>query len=240
MLDRCNYSTYFRYYWSYLNFNAIKTHEALLIIVGLYCEFKLHCMKNYITLVLLLLITGGTWVNAQKRSKLPRVTVESPVKKQEKILSLNPVLDKKNLSTLTSLTTYFQEEESEADQITLAEVPIEFHEEIAEITQSSSLGAKHRQIQGVNLAKSPYVFSGSILKSHTTLYKVKEVEKTAMELWVILLIIFYALGLIFTIICVLAILLWNNFTLFIVFLILAVLFSAAGSLMLTLGQMGVM
>lgn len=197
-------------------------------------------MRNFIVFVLLLVFTGAL-VNAQKRSKLPRITVEAPMKKQDKSLYSNPVLKESNSSLITPVTTHFQEEKVEADQSTVAEVPIlQQQADVAETPHSGNMVVTKTKMHGVNAEKLPFTFSGSILTSHTPLFKVKEVEKTAMELWVILLIIFYVLGFIFTIICLLAILLWNNFTLFIVFLILAVLFSAAGSLMLTLGQMGVM
>lgn len=83
-------------------------------------------------------------------------------------------------------------------------------------------------------------FQINTLRNHNSLLKVKDVKKTALELWVILLIVFYILGLAFTILCVLALLLWANYTMFIVFLVLALVFSLAGSIMLTLGQLGVM
>lgn len=199
-------------------------------------------MRNFIVFLLLLaLFSGGALVNAQKRSKLPRISVEAPVKKQDKNMYSNPALKESNSSVISPVTTHFQEEKLEADQLTVAEVSIlQQQADVNETVHSCKMVVTKPKMHSVNAEKSPYTFSGSILKSHTSLFKVKEVEKTAMELWVILLIIFYVLGFIFTIICLLAILLWNNYTLFIVFLILAVLFSAAGSLMLTLGQMGVM
>ncbi len=198
-------------------------------------------MKNFIVYLLLFVFSGGAFVNAQKRCKLPRVIVEAPVKKQDKNAYSYPIINESKSSVISPVTNHFQEEMVEADQSTLAELPIiQQQAEVDEIAHSSGLVITKQKIPNAYEEKSSFTFSSSLLKSHTTLFKVKKVEKTAMELWVILLIIFYALGLIFTIVCILAILLWNNFTLFIVFLILAVLFSAAGSLMLTLGQMGVM
>lgn len=202
--------------------------------------FKIHTMRNFIVFLFLLVFSGGALVNAQKRSKLPRTTVEAPMKKQKKNILSQPVFKESTASVISPVTIHFQEETLEADQSTVAEVPIlEQQSEIGKMTHTANMVVTKQKMYNVGEKKMSFTFSGSSLKSHTTLFKVKEVEKTAMELWVILLIIFYVLGFIFTIICLLAILLWNNFTLFIVFLILAVLFSAAGSLMLTLGQMGV-
>lgn len=197
-------------------------------------------MKKPILIILLVFLAGGTLLNAQKRSKLPRATVVVPVQKQEKCHKQNP-FKKEATASVTPVTTYIQEESLIADEHAVAvNTTHENQSGFTGMVQQTRSAVVNEKLQSTFSEKSSFTFSGSLLTSHTSLFKVKEVKKTALEVWVILLIVFYVLGLIFTVLCILATISWENFTLFIVFLILAVLFSSAGSLMLTLGQMGVL
>ncbi|MCX7744134.1 MAG: hypothetical protein N2167_06170 [Flavobacteriales bacterium] len=200
-------------------------------------------MKSYYLVLILFLLSGFSLINAQKRSKLPRITVEAPLKKNQiKRWSKNNSVKEELFISASPITNSLQEEPREyemEDLLVSAEQLLHKSQTISPIIHTRKSSVRLEMVNVNNNNSTSFKFSGESLKSHTLLFKVKDVKKTSMEVWVILLIIFYIVGLIFTVLCVLSIITWNNLTLFIVFLILAILFSAAGSLMLTLGQMGV-
>ncbi len=201
-------------------------------------------MKNKSLIFLCLIILfSGFFVQAQRKSKLPRVTVKANhVKPSHQNQAQGAV---HNLTSHTFLGTEVEKKEEYSIVLSeLAEVPHHVNRVSKEISYVNYvakpiLNKTNRTILNNSKKRIPYSFSGSILKTHARLFHVKEVEKTAIEVSVLLLILFYILGVVFTVLCILALLLWNNATMFIVFLILAILFSTAGSIILTLWQMGV-
>lgn len=197
-------------------------------------------MKKLALIFLIVFLLGGIQLNAQKRSKLPRVTVETPVKKIQKAPNSNH-LKKETTSSVAPVTPYIQEESKIADEHVVAiKTNHQNQSEFDGMIQQTRSIIEHKNLQSANIQKSSFTFSGAVLKTHTTLLKVKEVEKTAIELWVILMIVFSVLAVVFIILCLLAIYLWGNITLFIVFLILGIVFSLASSILITLAQMGIL
>ncbi|MBE2246238.1 MAG: hypothetical protein IAE67_03175 [Candidatus Competibacteraceae bacterium] len=192
--------------------------------------------KNYLILILLFVATTSVNLVAQKRSKLPRIKVKAETQSQtESNRNISPLFN--NPIEERTVSQSFIEPIQEANTEI---VSINHEEERNYQTRPTIVFQKQKNSISDSQELPDMRFQINTLRNHNSLLKVKDVKKTALELWVILLIVFYILGLAFTILCVLALLLWANYTMFIVFLVLALVFSLAGSIMLTLGQLGVM
>ena len=199
--------------------------------------------KKGFILIIVFLMTG-ILLHAQRKSKLPRISVKAAKisSNQQSQQFFKKEID--NNFTIQSFSDVPDENQLEDDLLSentgYSDISGEISGEKPVIIHPfSTKTIKTGNIQ-MHSEKTPSLsFSANLFKERARLYQVKEVEKTAIEVWVLLLIIFYILGVVFTILCILALLVWNNATLFILFLIFAILFSTAGSIMLTLGQMGV-
>jgi len=192
--------------------------------------------KNYLILILLFVATTSVNLVAQKRSKLPRIKVKAETQSQTESNRNTSPLFNNQIEERTVSQSFIEPIQEANTEI----VSISHEEERNYQTRPTIVFQKQKNSISDSQELPDMRFQINTLRNHNLLLKVKDVKKTALELWVILLIVFYILGLAFTILCVLALLLWANYTMFIVFLVLALVFSLAGSIMLTLGQLGVM
>lgn len=184
-------------------------------------------------LILSLVFMGHSLSIAQKRSRLPRIKVKAD---QSLYTQTPPNHLREDYTTVSALI-----EESKITMDDLGYVSI--NDEALNISPSQCSKRVFKEIKKAHplIGNHPSkAFQNQLLLTHQQLLKVKDVKKSTLELWAILLIVLYILGLIFTILCVVAWLVWGNYTLFIVFLILSLVLILAGSIILTLGQLGIM
>ncbi|MBW7936449.1 MAG: hypothetical protein LC101_11550 [Flavobacteriales bacterium] len=185
-------------------------------------------------LILSLVFMGHSLSIAQKRSRLPRIKVKA----DQSLYTQTPPPNhlREDYTTVSALI-----EESKITMDDLGYVSI--NDEAFNISPSRCGKCVFKEVKKVHPLIGNHhskAFQNQLLLTHQQLLKVKDVKKSALELWAILLIVLYILGLIFTILCVVAWLVWGNYTLFIVFLILSLVLILAGSIILTLGQLGIM
>lgn len=192
------------------------------------------------TILILAFIMGSGLVMAQSRYKhVPRVKVDIKHTSEKR----TPKTDKINF---TEVAVQNQVEVSE--NMNVNQVPVEVTEVASTSNESVVLASpktkksvtKTPQVTEVK-AKKKFDMFGDHFNFKAKLLKVKSVEKTQGTVGIILLIAFYVLSILFTVLCIVFLLDPNpaSFTLFLVFLILAIVFAIAGSIMLTLLKLGV-
>jgi hypothetical protein len=188
-----------------------------------------YLFKKSFVVALLITLTCGL-LQAQSRYKhLPRVkikktAVESISKEIDQPIMVNSEVKSENIVVTGS---------TEITNVADAEVKTTFGEKTI-----ASTPAKKRSVQ-VQVKKDVRPTFSFIPMTHKKLFKPETTNKANVSIALILLIVFYILAAIFTILCVLAIYLWANFSMFIVFLILAIVFGLAGSVLSLLLKFGV-
>lgn len=194
-----------------------------------------------ISTTLFVLVLALTTAAAQGRYKhLPRVKVD--VNRTEK-----SIVEKKtkNVEVNQTTTANLVVEESPSNEIASStitenvEVASANTDEIMVVQEKSKTSIKQKKAVKAKKKVDIQFFTQQI-KEKSKLLDVKDTEKTNANIPLILLIVFYILAVIFTVLCIVFLLgSGYNFTLFLVFLILALVFALAASVLLTLMKIGV-
>ncbi len=190
-------------------------------------------LKSVITLVFMFTLTFA--VSAQRMHKHPRVTVKA-----------NKVeLNKKNgkeaekLITPTTVTVMQEENVAKAETETLVnEVAVATTETKAEVKQVKKNIVKSIEVKDAKNVLDFTTYAQQLTK-HSRLMKVKEVQKTAMESWLMWMIILFAAAFFFTIMAIIFGYAVYVPALWIIFWILAGLCWTGGFVVLILGITGV-
>lgn len=202
---------------------------------------NLFTISGKVSMLVLILILGSGLTMAQSRYKhVPRVKVD--VKHKQ-----NAVTQKQsNKVDFHSVNETHMEANSETAEVIPAVVE---ETEVATVTEDPVIAnnpvKQIRTVKPVKELKEKRKGSLDLFGDHfnikSKLLKVKSVDKTQGTVGIILLIAFYVLSILFTVLCIVFLLDPNpgSFTLFLVFLILAIVFAIAGSIMLTLLKLGV-
>ncbi len=193
-------------------------------------------MKNLKTSAMLVMMFMLAFTaSAQRIHKHPRVTV-----KANKIsLNKNGSNDAEK-ANMPATATLMQEENAAREELeTLVnEVAVATTETKAEIKN-----VRKNIVKSVIVKDEKQIFNFSTyaqqLKEHSRLMKVKEVEKTALETWLMWMIILFALAFLFTIMAVIFFYATYILVLSTIFWILAGLCWTAGLIVLVLGLVGV-
>lgn len=195
-----------------------------------------------ISLTLLTLFVFVTAISAQSRYKhVPRVQVDA-----NRVEKTNIKMKKVETVSFHSVTNEVVVEENNAsvskDEEVLAvnEVASASDEELVLVKKQPRSQILHKKSMKANKKVDLNFFTNKI-KENSKLLKVQDAAKTNGALPIILLIVFYVLAVVFTVLCILFLLgSGYNFTLFLVFLILALVFALAASVLLTLIKIGVL
>lgn len=193
-------------------------------------------MMNVKTLMMLLLMSMlAVTVSAQRMHKHPRVTV-----KANKV-TLNKKGSKDAEKVMMPATATLMEEEKVAhveSETLVNEVAVATTETKAEVKN-----ARKNIVNSVVVKDVKQMFDFSTyaqqLKEHSRLMKVKDVEKTALEKWILWMIILLAAAFFFTILAVIFGYAVNVPALWIIFWILAGLCWTGAIIVLILGITGV-
>lgn len=191
-------------------------------------------------MVLAIIICSGL-VNAQSRYKhVPRVKVDVKHKKETTINQPETVnFQELNMSAPVENSTNMVSSENPVEETIVAST---IEEPVLATHKTKNSGLTKAPVKQVKeKRKGNFDLFGDHFNIKSKLLKVKSVEKAQGTVGVILLISFYVLAILFTVLCIVFLLDVNpgSFTLFLVFLILAIVFALAGSIMLTLLKLGV-
>lgn len=196
-------------------------------------------MMNVKTLMMLVIMSMlAVTVSAQRMHKHPRVTVKA----NKVTLNKKGSNDAENVM-MPATATLMQEENvaNVASETLINEVAVATTETKAEVKNIRKNIVNSVVVKDV---KQMFDFStyAQQLKEHSRLMKVKEVEKTALEKWIMWMIILFAAAFVFTIMAVifgLALYTSAGWALATVFWILAGLCWMGGVIVLILGLVGV-
>lgn len=193
-------------------------------------------MMNVKTLMMLVMMSMlAVTVSAQRMHKHPRVTVKA----NKVTLNKKGSKDAEKVMMPATATLMQEENVANAESETLVnEVAVATTETKAEVKN-----ARKNIVNSVVVKDVKQMFDFSTyaqqLKEHSRLMKVKDVEKTALEKWILWMIILFAAALVFSILAVVffyAITVWALST---IFWILAGLCWLGGLIVLVLGLVGV-
>jgi ABC-type multidrug transport system fused ATPase/permease subunit len=204
----------------------------------------LNSLKHF-GLALIAMTLMLTAANAQARYKhVPRVKVD----KMERA----KITGTKKTSTKTT-TQYINIEENKA---VASDVPATVNatentevasssEEVVVVNKKTKSIVKHNKVVKVKKNKKANTDSfTNKVKENSKLMDIKDVKKSALAKWVIIMIILFAVGLLFLILAFVflyaGILTYATLFLYYIFLIIGLLCIAGGGVVLTLGLMGVM
>lgn len=200
---------------------------------------SLNSIRKY-GLALLAMMVMLTAANAQSRYKhVPRVKVDK--KYNEKVT----IKEKKNTATTTT-ASYMEVEKTN----TVAETPVittsenttvvSNTEEVVVVNNKTKTVVKHKPVVKTNKKANHDAFTKKA-KDNSKLMDVKDVKKSAMEKWVLIMIILYAAGILFLILAFVFLytLTYTAIGLYYAFLILGLLCLLAASIILPLGLAGV-
>ncbi len=196
---------------------------------------SLNSLKKF-SLALVAMTLVLTAANAQQRYKhVPR----TKIKKQE-------VVSVENQQTITNTTTQIMlAEEKSAPVVTETAATVEENAPVVASTENVIVAStktksvvKHNKVEKVTKKASKESFTNKV-KNNSKLMDVKDVKKSNMEKWLLIMIILYAAGLFFIILGIVFL-----YTLFIpglyyAFIILGALCLIAASVILPLGLAGV-
>jgi hypothetical protein len=187
-------------------------------------------------LALLAMMVMLTAANAQSRYKhVPRVKVDK--KYTEKVT----IKEKKSTATATT-ASYVNVEETN----TVAETPVvtenttvaSNNQEVVVANHKTKSVVKHHPVIKTNKKANHDAFTKKA-KDNSKLMDVKDVKKSALEKWVLIMIILYAVGIVFLILAFVFLFALYSYALYYVFLIIGVLCLLAASIILPLGLAGV-
>ncbi len=196
-----------------------------------------NSLKNY-GLALLAMMLMLTAANAQSRYKhVPRVKVDR--KYTEKVT----VKEKKSANTTTTAFINVEENNTVATEtpvVTSTEntTVASTTEDVVIVNNKTNNVVKHNKVVKNNKKADRDAFTNKV-KDNSKLLDVKDVQKTAMEKWVLIMIILYAVGIVFLILAFVFLYAIFSAALYYVFLIIGLLCLLAASIILPLGLAGV-
>lgn len=187
-------------------------------------------------MMLVMMFMSAVAVSAQRVHKHPRVTV-----KANKVV-LNKKGSKDVEKVMTPATASLIQEENVANtesEILENEVAVATTETKADVKEARKNIVKSVVVKEDVKSMFDFTTYAQQLKEHSRLMKVKEVEKTALERWVLWMIILFAAAFMFTILAIIFFYATTIWALSTVFWILAGLCWMGALIVLVLGLVGV-
>lgn len=230
-------------------FNRLELKIIFYFFIWQIIKINLEAMKKVLpttkqlTILVLAILMGTGLTMAQSRYKhVPRIKVDVKHQQDNKIsnkkkdkINFSPVATENNLDVASN-------ENVNLTPVEGTEVASTSNETVVVATpKTKTTIAKSPKITKQK-PKAKFDLFGDHFNMKSKLLKVKSVDKAQGTVGIILLISFYVLAILFTILCIVFLFDTVNpaaWTLFLVFLILAIVFALAGSVMLTLLKLGV-
>lgn len=189
-------------------------------------------LKSFV--LLLVLSVMAVTVSAQRQYKHPRIKVKAS-KIENKQAEVNKSAEASPVSSVI-----LQEEHIASNEIANEEIALVSTDKKAE----NKAKVKFVFSETANVVKSmkhpfDFVSFSNKMKEHTRLLKVKDVQKTAMEKWLLIAIILYAAAVVFMILAIVGEYAVYSYGMWIAFWILFAFAITAATIVLVLGLVGV-